>query len=237
MDNTGDNIFSESGMWTFGGNTPLNFDEHVSKSVPFYKEGHELVCAMSEFFVPQNGNVLHIGSSTGVLTNQLANNLKGRNAEITGIEIDSKMIKEAQSRNYEKNLTFINEDINSYDIGKNCNNLIISYYTIQFIHPSLRQSVIEKIYESLMWGGAFIMFEKVRGSDARFQDIFNCFYQEYKIKKGYNSDEVLAKQKSLKSILEPFSRQGNLDMLKRAKFVDIESIMKYACFEGFLAIK
>lgn len=237
MDNTGDNIYSESGLWTFGGNTPINFDSHVSKSVPLYEEGHELICSLSEFFVPQSGNVLHIGSSTGTLTNKIAKTLKERDANVKGIEIEEQMIIEANSRNYESNLSFLNEDITVSDIGKNNNNLIVSYYTIQFIHPSLRQAVIEKIYNSLMWGGAFIMFEKVRGSDARFQDIFNCFYQEFKLKKGYKSEEILAKQKSLKSILEPFSRQGNIDMLKRANFLDIESIMKYACFEGFLAIK
>ena len=190
MSNTGDNIYSESGLWTFGGDTPSNFDRHVSKSVPLYEEGHNLVTAMSEFFVPQNGNVLHIGSSTGVLTNKLAKTLKERNVLVKGLEIEEEMIKEARSREYEQNLSFINEDITTFDIGHNCNNLIISYYTIQFIHPSLRQSVIEKIYDSLMWGGAFILFEKVRGSDARFQDIFNCFYQEYKAKKGYSSDEI-----------------------------------------------
>ncbi len=81
------------------------------------------------------------------------------------------------------------------------------------------------------------MFEKVRGSDARFQDIFNCFYQDFKIKKGYSPDQILAKQNSLKSYLEPFSRQGNIDLLKRAGFMDIESVMKFACFEGFIAIK
>ena len=147
------------------------------------------------------------------------------------------MIKEAKLMDYETNIEYINDDITTFDIGENCNNLIISYYTIQFIHPSMRQLVVEKIYKSLMWGGAFIMFEKVRGSDARFQDIFNSFYQDFKSKQGYSADEILEKQRSLKSILEPFSRQGNIDMLKRANFVDIESILKYACFEGFLSIK
>ena len=49
MDNTGDNIYSESGLWTFGGNTPKNFDEHVSKSVPLYAEGHELIILFQNF--------------------------------------------------------------------------------------------------------------------------------------------------------------------------------------------
>jgi tRNA (cmo5U34)-methyltransferase len=54
---------------------------------------------------------------------------------------------------------------------------------------------------------------------------------------GYTPDEIMGKSKSLKGILEPFSTQGNLDLLKRAGFVDFMTVMKYVCFEGFLAIK
>ena len=115
--------------------------------------------------------------------------------------------------------------------------LITSYYTIQFIHPKMRQIIIDKIYENLNWGGAFILFEKVRSPDARFQDIISQLYNEYKLMNGYNKDEILSKTLSLKGVLEPFSTQGNLDMLKRAGFVDIMTISKYLCFEGFLAIK
>ena len=60
---------------------------------------------------------------------------------------------------------------------------------------------------------------------------------EYKLEQGYSADEIIAKAKSLKGILEPFSTEGNVDMLKRAGFVDILSIQKYMNFEGFLAIK
>ena len=38
-------------------------------------------------------------------------------------------------------------------------------------------------------------------------------------------------------MLEPFSTQGNVDMLRRAGFVDHMSVFKHLCFEGFLAIK
>ena len=47
----------------------------------------------------------------------------------------------------------------------------------------------------------------------------------------------LAKARSLKGVLEPFSREGNLGLMQRAGFVDIMSVFKYVCFEGFLAIK
>ena len=87
------------------------------------------------------------------------------------------------------------------------------------------------------WGGAFFLIEKVRGPDARFQDMLNQLYIDYKLKEGYSPDEILNKSKSLKGILEPFSTKGNLELLKRAGFKDITTIFKYAFFEGFLAIK
>ena len=81
------------------------------------------------------------------------------------------------------------------------------------------------------------MFEKTRATDARFQDIFTSSYQDYKILSGYSPSNVYAKQQSLKTVLEPFSTKGNIDMLKRAGFIDIETVFQFIPFKGFLAIK
>ena len=87
------------------------------------------------------------------------------------------------------------------------------------------------------WGGAFLLFEKVRAPDARFQDIISLVYNEFKLKNLYSPGDIISKSRSLKGVLEPFSTRGNLDLLKRAGFKDITTVMKYLCFEGFLAIK
>ena len=97
--------------------------------------------------------------------------------------------------------------------------------------------IINKIYKSLNWGGAFFFIEKVRGSDARFQDILTQTYSEFKLSQGFNPKEIMAKTRSLKGVLEPFSTQGNIQLLKRSGFKDIMTVFKYGCFEGFLAIK
>ena len=115
--------------------------------------------------------------------------------------------------------------------------LIVSYYTTQFIRPSERQIFFKKIFSALKWGGAFILFEKVRARDARFQDMTTGLYNEFKLDNGYSPTEIFNKTRSLKGVLEPFSTKGNVDLLKRAGFKDIITIFKDACFEGFLAIK
>jgi len=89
----------------------------------------------------------------------------------------------------------------------------------------------------LNWSGALLLFEKVRANDARFQDMMTALYTDYKLDQNYKAEEIMNKTKSLKGVLDPFSTQANLDYLQRAGFADYINIMKYVCFEGFLAIK
>ena len=108
---------------------------------------------------------------------------------------------------------------------------------MQFIHVSKRQKLVNKIFKSLNWGGAFFMIEKVRANDARFQDIMNQIYIDYKKDMKFSDNEIINKSRSLKGIMEPFSTKGNIGLLKRAGFKDILTVFKYGFFEGFLAIK
>ena len=111
--------------------------------------------------------------------------------------------------------------------------MIISYYTLQFIKPKFRQEIFNKIYKSLNWSGAFILFEKVRGPDARFQDIFTQTYHEFKNKNGFTEKQIYNKALSIRGMLEPFTSKANIDYMKRAGFKDITPIIKYCPFEGF----
>ncbi len=241
MKNTGDNISSENANWKFSGDMVNDFELHVSKSVPIYKRGHQLIIKLSDFFIKNDSLVYDIGCSTGKLLIDLVSHNKNREgSKFIGIDIESDMIKYAKAKQKENKinsskLEFFNEDVVTFDFKKS--DFLISLFTIQFIHPKHRQNLINKIYNSLNWGGAFLFFEKVRYSDARFQDIFTTLYNDYKLEMGYSHEEILNKTRSLKGVMEPFSTNGNLDMLKRAGFKDISTVIKDICFQGFIAIK
>ena len=53
----------------------------------------------------------------------------------------------------------------------------IIYNTI--LEPKYRQKLFDKIYNSLNWGGAFVMFEKIR-KRCWFQDILTFLYFDFK---------------------------------------------------------
>ena len=66
-------------------------------------------------------------------------------------------------------------------------------------HQNLDRKVFDNIYASLSWGGGFVMFEKVRGSDARFQDIMSNLYVNFKTEMGFSPSEILGKARVLKA--------------------------------------
>ncbi len=237
IDVVGDNIAASRANWSFAGETAKHFDSHVSKSVPLYNEGHQLVCDLSDFFLKPSSLCYEIGCSTGALTTKLAEHTSGKaDVRFIGVDVESDMVEIAKQRGKDfNNVSFVVDDALTMEMQP-CD-LIVCYYTVQFIRPSERQRLIDKLYNNLQWGGALLMFEKVRGADARFQDMLTRMYDDYKLAQGYTPDEIVSKARSLKGVLEPFSTQGNIDMLKRAGFIDIMSIMKYICFEGFVAIK
>ncbi len=230
-------IKAKNSSWHFGKNVPKKFDTHIKKSVPYYEDMHQLITNLSDFFLKKDSLCYDLGSSTGTLINKISTRHPEKKIKFYGVEIEKNMIRQAKKiKNKSKNkINYLNRDLIKLKIKKN--DMIISCYTIQFIEPKFRQNVIDKIYKSLNWGGAFVIFEKIRASDPRFQDIFTQLYLDFKLKKKFTEKEIINKSRSLKGVLEPFSEFGNLGLLKRAGFVDIIPIMQWMSFKGFLCIK
>lgn len=236
-DGVGQSIETQRAGWNFGGSVPETFVSHVRQSVPYYDDGHDLICYLSDFFCLKDSTCYELGVSTGELIRKLAEyNHNKPDVKWTGIDVEEPMTEKAREHcKGIRNIQIENEDILLYEFEKS--DYIVSYYCIQFIPARHRQELFNKIYESLNWGGAFVLFEKVRGPDARFQDIMASIYNDFKTRNGFSAEEILNKSRSLKGVLDPFSTAGNIGLLERAGFVDIMPIMKYVCFEGYLAIK
>ena len=237
MKSSGDNIFKKNSDWSFKGNVYKNFEIHISKSIPMYEETHKIFIKLSDFFLQDDSKIIDIGCSTGKFLKEvyLRHQKNQKKIKYIGVDTVKEMIIFSKKNNKKNKINFFLKDASKFNMDGAC--IISSFYTMQFISPKKRQFLFNKIYKSLNWGGAFFLVEKVRAPDARFQDIMNQVYLEHKIEKGFSSNEIINKSRSLKSVMEPFSSKGNIDLLKRAGFKDILTVFKHTCFEGFLAIK
>lgn len=236
MPKVGDIIDAENASWHFGGKVSRHFDQHARRSIPYYESSHALTFSLSDFFLGDGTVVYDLGCATGTLLDGLAKRHHDKSVRFIGIDAETDMTAVARQRNAgDSRIEILHADIVDFEFAP-CD-LIVANYTMQFVAPRWRQLLLDRLYRALNWGGALILFEKVRAPDARFQDMMTAIYNDYKLEQGYSGDEILAKARSLKGVLEPFSREGNLGLLQRAGFVDIMSVFKYVCFEGFLAIK
>ena len=232
-----DSKFTGKERWTFSG-IEENFDSHVSKSVPLYDEFHELALSYADFLLKTDSVILDLGCSTGTFANKLCERFDNlENLKVIGVDEVDEMVAHAQAINAsDRRIEFAQQKIELMEFPGNTQ-LVTSFFTLQFLHPRHRQDTIQKIYDSLDWGGGFILAEKVRAPDARFQDWASQIYLDFKTRQGYSDDEINSKSRSLRGVMEPFSTEENKRMLARAGFVDVMTIGKWVCFEVFLAVK
>lgn len=219
--------------WKFDENIAPIFDDHVSKSVPFYKEIHELINEISGWFIREETNVYDIGSSTGTLLRNLKHTYN-KKVNYIGIDNSKEMVEisNISSKDIKIELADVTNDFTFYN-----SSLITAILTMQFINEEKRQNVIDNIYKGLNKGGAFIIVEKVLGNNAKFNEIWSDLYHDLKLKNGLSKNHIFDKSRSIRGVMNPISVEGNIKMLKDAGFNEIDTFFKWNNFIGILAIK
>ena len=229
------NLKSKRSNWEFDKQIVNKFESHVEKSVPFYNISHEIVLGLSDYFLKKESRFYDIGCSTGSLIHKIYNKNKDKKIKLIGLDDSKAMIAKANKKKIKNKLSFINTKLENYKFLKS--DMITSLYTIQFIQPKFRQNYLIKFIKVLIGVGLLFCLKKIRGDDARFQDLLTFLYYDFKTSNGLKPNEILNKEISLRSVLEPYTIQANIDFMKRAGFKDIMPICQYLCFKGFLAIK
>jgi tRNA (cmo5U34)-methyltransferase len=232
----GDGLTAPDARWSFGGQTYRTFDRHVARSVPLYKIGHRLILELSDFFLDRRSTCYDLGCSTGTLIRKLAHRHQGRDIRFVGVDIESEMISFARfRRGRDLGVEYLTAAIE--DIAFEPVDLVVIYYTMQFIAPKHRQGIYDRVHRALNPGGAMILFEKVYAETAQLQDIFGQLLVDRKLAKGFTPEQIINKSRSLKGVMRPASTSSNLQSLAQAGFAITETFIKYLNFEGILAIK
>ena len=139
-----DNINVDNASWTFRG-ISSDFEKHIGDSVPYYSAGHDLICQYSDFFIKERSVIYDVGASTGLLVRKLAKQHESKNdIRFICIECIDEMVDFAKSKTNDNRIEFLCDDILNVTLEKA--NLIISYYTMQFIDPNIRQQLINKLF-------------------------------------------------------------------------------------------
>ena len=115
--------------------------------------------------------------------------------------------------------------------------MALSIHTIQFTPIEYRLEILEKIYNSLIDGGALIFVEKVLGSNNNINQRMVDVYHDMKKINGYSDEDIERKRLSLEGVLVPVTANWNEDMLRATGFRKVDCFWRWMNFAGWVAVK
>jgi tRNA (cmo5U34)-methyltransferase len=217
-------------MTTFSFSTVKEFDKHINTSIVGYSDLISDIITISDYFVEEGMRTYDLGCSTGKLLKELS--VKHPKSFFVGIDKEENFSKGFKN---EGNLQLLNKDllqIKSYEDAT----FITSIFTMQFLSEEARRKVIQTVYDSLKAGGCFLWSEKVLSSYPKFQDMLQFMYYDKKLE-SFQADEILDKERSLRSMMKLLTLEENLDILRAVGFTKVEVFWKRYNFVGLIAIK
>ena len=213
------------------------FDDMVLRSVPGYKQMIELIGLAGRKYPVINSNVYDLGCSTGAATLSIASNLKSKSIKIFSIDNSQEMIEQCGKNlsGTKANIQYICDDIENIQFENA--SLIVLNLTLQFINPKNRSDLIERIFKSLLPGGALIISEKIIHENEEINKSLINLHESFKRENGYSETEIAQKRKAIEDVLIPESIEQHLERLSDAGFKKPLVQMQCINFASFLAVK
>lgn len=235
-----DTLFTKpiSKQFEFDADVAAVFDDMLLRSVPYYKESQALTRRFALNALSQGGIVYDLGCSTASLLLEIERSLENKTSvRLIGIDNSEAMIQHARKKieAYGSGIELYEGDILSFSYEKA--HVIISNYTLQFIRPMVRDTLVKTISDALHPGGVFIFSEKVVCEDPKLnKELIDCYY-DFKKVQGYSEYEIVQKREALENVLIPYTMNENIQMAKNSGFKTCEVLFRWANFATFIAIK
>lgn len=235
-----DNVVPEE-KWKFNEDVTEVFDDMLKRSIPQYDIMRESVTALALPFVRKNPNytIVDLGCSRGEAIASLVDTV-GVGARYILCDVSEPMLQvceERFSRWIEDGfMRVLNLDLRT-DYPACNSSVTMAILTIQFTPIEHRHKIIQNIYDNLVEDGAFIMVEKVLGSQAVLNEIMVETYYDLKKRNKYTQEQIDRKRLSLEGVLVPVTANWNIELMKSAGFKVVDCFWRWMNFAGWIAIK
>jgi tRNA (cmo5U34)-methyltransferase len=223
----------------FDDNVANVFSDMIQRSVPGYGAILSMIGDISERYAQENSYCYDLGCSLGAATLAMRHSIKVPRCEIISIDNSTAMIERCQ--------TLIDADKHSIPVHLQCADIsnisihnasiVILNFTLQFIEPTARDTLLRKIYQGLLKGGILILSEKIHFKNAPHQALMTDLYHNFKRVNGYSELEIAQKRTALEDVLRSDSIDTHRKRLNHCGFSSAELWFQCFSFCSFIAIK
>ena len=222
---------------------PFRFDEAVTevfqdmieRSVPGYGTTLEMISLVARKFARPFTRGYDLGSSLGASTFAMRQGMNLNGCSVVAVDNSEPMMARlaelVAATEGGVPVQMICDDIRNVAIDNA--SLVTLNFTLQFIPPQERLSLLTHIHDGLVDGGALVLSEKIVFPNSHEQDLQTELHHAFKGANGYSALEIAQKRTSLENVLVPDTLEQHQERLRAAGFKHV--YLWFQCF-SFVSI-
>lgn len=215
------------------------FPDMIRRSVP----GYDALVPLLGLFAAQHARagtrVYDLGCSLGAATLIMRQYINVPDCSIIAVDSAEAMIAKCRKHigSHESGAPVTLECADIRDIEISNASLVVVNFTLQFIEPSQRQDLIERIFAGMVDGGALVIADKIIFDDPAQQSFEENLHLAFKRANGYSELEISQKRTALEKVLVPDTMETHLARAREAGFSRAYPWFQCFNFAALCAIK
>lgn len=215
------------------------FPDMIQRSVPGYQTILHTIGELAKTYITSDSQAYDLGCSLGAASLAMARNTEHVNCDIIGIDNSQAMIERCERKvnsfNLPNPVSLRCESILDSVITRA--SMVVMNFTLQFLSPSDRLTMVKKIYDGLNPGGILLLSEKIQHPSEQGNQLLIELHHQFKRNNGYSELEVSQKRAALENVMLTDTFATHESRLQKAGFSDIVMWFKCYNFASIIAIK
>ncbi|MFT7052850.1 MAG: tRNA (cmo5U34)-methyltransferase [Psychromonas sp.] len=238
-----DNIYSKQRAqidgFSFDEQVVQVFPDMIKRSVPGYEKIISSIAMITERCAVENSNLYDLGCSLGAATLSMRRGLNKQGCKIIAVDNSQQMVERCEQyiHAYKSDtpVKVLCDDICNIHIENA--SVVILNFTLQFLTPEKRLSLLTNIYNGLLPGGVLVLSEKFVFEDALNHQLLIDLHLDFKRGQGYSELEISQKRASLDNVLIADTVEQHYARLQQAGFKHNNLWYQYFNFGSIISIK
>lgn len=217
------------------------FEDMISRSVPGYRTTLSLITDIAARFARPGSTLYDLGSSLGGATLAMQRGVSAPDCKIVAVDSSQAMIDQCQATLGKRTdpqgcpIELLCADLREVPILDA--SMVVMNFTLQFIPPSDRDALMQRIANGMQPGDALVLSEKLVFDDDKVHRLFIELHENFKRSNGYSDLEIAQKRSALENVMIPDTLQTHQRRLAAAGFSRVELWFQCLNFASILAIK
>jgi tRNA (cmo5U34)-methyltransferase len=215
------------------------FPDMIQRSVPGYATIINMIGTLASRCVTPAARCYDLGCSLGAAALAMHRGVGNHALPIVAVDNSPAMLDQARRKLAEaadlSAFDLVCADLLEVPIDKA--SMVVLNFTLQFIEPSQRPMLLQKIHQGLQAGGILVLSEKIALDSAPAQRLFTDMHHRFKKAQGYSELEISQKRTALERVLLPETLERHTSRLREAGFSTVEVWFQCFNFVSLLAIK